>query len=428
MREGYKKTDVGVIPEDWEVKKLKDISELIDGDRSSNYPSPSEIVDDGVLFLSTSNIKDNKLDYTSCKFITKEKFDSLRKGKLQKNDIIITLRGTIGSIAKFDAIKYDTGFINAQMMIIRSQDIEPDYLSKYLTANNLRKQIEVISSGSAQPQLTKKDMSSINIVVPPLKEQEKIAEILSTVDTQIDDTEKIIEKTKELKKGLMQQLLTMGIGHKEFKKTEIGEIPVEWEAKKLGDMGTNYTGLSGKTKDDFENGNRKFITYSNVNLNAFVDIDILGDVKVLDNEKQNNVKYGDILFTGSSENPEEAGMTSVFLYNLKDVYLNSFCFGYRLNDLKVTDPRFYGYYFRGETFRKSIFPLAQGSTRYNISKTEVMNIKVAIPPLEEQEKIAQILSSLDNEIEEYENKKQRLEELKKGLMQQLLTGKIRTVV
>lgn len=204
----FKMTEIGEIPVEWEIRLLGDINNLIDGDRSSNYPSPNEIVDRGILFLSTSNIKDNKLVYDECKFITQEKFNSLRKGKLEKDDLIITLRGTIGSVAKFNGDEYNTGFINAQMLIIRGLEILPSYLWKYLISDISKKQIEIISSGSAQPQLTKKDLNNLKIAVPSRDEQEKTADILTSVDNQIEEYENKKTKLEELKNGLMQQLLT----------------------------------------------------------------------------------------------------------------------------------------------------------------------------------------------------------------------------
>lgn len=204
----FKKTEVGEIPVSWEVKRLDSLCELIDGDRSSNYPSGNDIVDHGIIFLSTSNIKNNKLDYSDLKFITEEKFKSLRKGKLEKNDIIITLRGTIGSVAIFDNDNYETGFINAQMLIIRPKLANSNYLHNYLTSYIFKKQLEVISSGSAQPQLTKRDLSSIKIVLPSNNEQEKISNILLSIDNEIEEYENKKQKLEYIKRGLMQQLLT----------------------------------------------------------------------------------------------------------------------------------------------------------------------------------------------------------------------------
>lgn len=205
---GYKKTKIGSIPGDWDIKQLKSVAKVIDGDRSSNYPSERDIVDSGVLFLSTKNIIGSRIDFNEKRFITPEKFESLRKGKLKQKDLIITMRGSIGSVAQFRSDKYETAFINAQMSIIRPADIYSDFLWIALNSNFVQKHIKNISSGSAQPQLTKKDVENFLVILPSEMEQQKIAEILSTWDKAIELKEKLIEEKKKQKKGLMQLLLT----------------------------------------------------------------------------------------------------------------------------------------------------------------------------------------------------------------------------
>lgn len=205
----FKKTEIGEIPKEWKIGKLDLVSELIDGDRSSSYPSLKDIVDDGILFLSTQNIKENELDLSNVKYITNEKFNQLRKGKLKQNDLIITLRGSIGNVARFNSGIYETGFINAQMMIIRCNDsIDSNYLHKYLTSKIVKQQINVIASGSAQPQLTKKELKSLKVILPSFEEQQKIASILLEVDNHIEKYNVKKQRMQDLKKGLMQQLLT----------------------------------------------------------------------------------------------------------------------------------------------------------------------------------------------------------------------------
>lgn len=200
---------VGKIPCDWEVKELNSIADLIDGDRSSNYPKESELVNEGIVFLNTSNIKENKLELSNCNFITKRKFDSLKKGKIQRNDLIITMRGSIGNIAVFDSI-YDEGFINAQMCIIRSKDknYNEQYIYHQLVGNKVQNILSIVSSGSAQPQLTVKELKSLKIIMPNLEEQKCIVEILKNQNGLIEQEEKYLEKLKKLKLGLMEDLLT----------------------------------------------------------------------------------------------------------------------------------------------------------------------------------------------------------------------------
>ena len=163
------------------------------------------------------------------------------------------------------------------------------------------------------------------------------------------------------------------------------------EYKKLGELGTLYNGLTGKNKNDFIEGNQKYITYVNVFNNISIDIETQDKVKIDRNEKQNKVEYGDVIFTASSENIEDVGMTSV-LTNLieEDLYLNSFCFGFRFST-DIMLPSFSKYLFRSENLRKQIRKTANGVTRYNISKEKIKEILVPILPLKIQEEIVRIL-------------------------------------
>ncbi len=165
---------------------------------------------------------------------------------------------------------------------------------------------------------------------------------------------------------------------------------VEW--KTFADLGTFYGGLSGKNKDDFKDGNAKYITYLNIGCNPALRFDILETVKMGPNEKQNTVQYGDALFTGSSETPDECAMSSVVTEQpTENIYLNSFCFGFRFNSLDGICPAFYKHYFRCDAFRKAVRRTANGTTRFNVSKKEFAKLEIPIPPLEIQKKIVECL-------------------------------------
>lgn len=167
------------------------------------------------------------------------------------------------------------------------------------------------------------------------------------------------------------------------------------EFRELGEIGYLYGGLSGKTKDDFvKHGNAKYITYMNVFSNLSIDTNALECVKIDDDEKQNLVVYGDILFTGSSETRNECGFSSVFTKKIEEpIYLNSFCFGFRLNDLNLFDPEFLKYIFRSSFLRTQIIKTASGVTRFNVSKTKFLKVKLPMPHLEVQREIVRILDS-----------------------------------
>lgn len=167
---------------------------------------------------------------------------------------------------------------------------------------------------------------------------------------------------------------------------------VEW--KMLGELGDFYSGLTGKTKSDFTGGNEKFITYVNVFNNPSLKTDVPERVKIAEGEKQNTIQYGDILFTGSYETPDECGMSSVLTHTIEEkLYLNSFCFGFRFFDLSDKCPSFMKYLFRSTNIRKTICKTANGVTRYNISKKEFAKIEIPIIPLPVQEEIVRILDT-----------------------------------
>lgn len=164
-----------------------------------------------------------------------------------------------------------------------------------------------------------------------------------------------------------------------------------WEQRKLGDMGRTYTGLSGKTKDDFGHGQAQFVTYMNVFSNPICNSEMTEPIEI--DSKQNEVEIGDVFFTTSSETPEEVGMSSVLLKKQGKTYLNSFCFGIRPSE-KI-DSYYLAYMLRSEAIREKIILLAQGISRYNISKNKVMEIAVSLPSLDEQAQIGQYFTHLD---------------------------------
>lgn len=168
------------------------------------------------------------------------------------------------------------------------------------------------------------------------------------------------------------------------------------EFKPIEEIGYFYGGLSGKSKDDFKNGNAKFITYVNIYSNPAISLNIKETVKINPEEKQNIVKYGDVLFTGSSETPDECGMSSVVNQQINEaLYLNSFCFGLRLFDISAFNLDFLKHLFRSDDIRAQIAKTANGVTRFNISKKLFAKISIPIPPREVQDEIAKILDRFE---------------------------------
>ena len=200
------------------------------------------------------------------------------------------------------------------------------------------------------------------------------------------------------------------------------EFSEEWTKTTLGKIGETFNGLTGKSGSDFGQGS-PYITYKSIFDNSKIDLSRVEYVTITDAERkkqtQNEVQYGDIFFTTSSETPDEVGMTSVLLDEVKDCYLNSFCFGYRLNSITDVLPEYMRFYLRSNTIRRRLFVLAQGSTRFNISKGEVMGLTIKLPGTAEQRKIAQLLTMIDDRIATQIKIIEKLESLIKGLCQKL---------
>ena len=226
------------------------------------------------------------------------------------------------------------------------------------------------------PSLSKTAINEIDISAPCLEEQQVIGSYFSKIDNLITLHQR----------EFFRLILAF------FCCNSTSILPISWEQRKLGDVGTTFTGLSGKTKEDFGHGNAGFVTYMNVFSNPIADLTQCEKVEI--DSKQAQVKCGDIFFTTSSETPEEVGMSSIWLGKQPNIYLNSFCFGYRPSI--PTNPYYLGFMLRSAGVRKKFILLAQGISRYNISKNKAMEIVVSIPSDNEQEKVGTFFKEIDN--------------------------------
>lgn len=204
------------------------------------------------------------------------------------------------------------------------------------------------------------------------------------------------------------------------------DVPADWQVVRLEDLMSSFGGLVGKTKKDFGSGDARYVTFLDVVNNITLQGDELGRVNVASDERQSRVVQGDLLLNGSSETPEEVALAAVVDFEPgDDVYLNSFCFGLRLHPGAQADPKFLAYHLRGPVGRAHVAPLAQGATRYNIAKTKLLRLELALPSLAEQQAIATVLGEVDSLIESLGRAIRKKEDVRAGLAQQLLTGRTR---
>ncbi|QLK85240.1 restriction endonuclease subunit S [Staphylococcus sp. 17KM0847] len=295
-------------------------------------------------------------------------------------------------------------------------DLISNKFKRYVfSTHSFRKEMITKSSMTTRALTSGTAINKMQIIYPKsFSEQQKIGEFFSKLDQQIELEEQKLAKLEEKKKGYMQKIFSQEL---RFKDENGNEYP-EWTKMKLGNLGTTFTGLSGKTKEDFGHGDAKFITYMNVFKNTIAKLEMTTKVDVKDNERQSKVEYKDILFTTSSETPNEAGMSSIWLYKSENMYLNSFCFGFKVN-YKDIEPIYLARYLRSEDMRKRITVLSQGSTRFNISKREMMQLTIDFPIIEEQIKIVKFLDKFEVLIEKQDQKINGLQNRKKGLLQKM---------
>ena len=415
----YKETEIGSIPEEWDVTSLSDAFQNLEAGVSVNS---DERQNADFFVLKTSAISDGLINIDEAKPVVKKEYARL-KCPVKKGSIIISrmntpqLVGACGYVAE-DAKGY---FLPDRLwQVINSKPEKYDFrwLNYLLNQYRYKNAIHAVATGTSNSMknISKERLLEIRIPRPSIEEQKFIVKAISDIETLIYDLEKLIKKKRNIFTGTMQSLLS-------------GKIRISdslWEKYVIGDIGDFYSGLTGKQKDDFGKGNARYITFLNVLNNTAIDISKLESVQVNEDEYQNEVLKGDLFFNTSSETPEEVGMCAVLMDSIRNTYLNSFCFGFRLKTKKVY-ALFFSYYFNSQEGRKIMRVLAQGATRFNLSKDYFSQTEIELPPYEDQVEIAQTLADMEGDILSLEKKCLKYKAIKQGMMEELLTGKVRLV-
>lgn len=402
---------------DWEQRKFLDLLDAQNGIRRGPFGSSLKKdsfvkKSDYVVYEQQNAIYDN---YETRYFISKEKYNELIRFNIQPGDFIMSGAGTIGRISMVpDGIK--KGVFNQALIRfkVNKDSINPLYFLKFMQSDMMQKQLTQANPGSAMTNLVPMDeLKKWDVTIPSLEEQNRISTFINQIDAFITLHQRKLDKLQATKKALLQEMFPEE-GQDKPKRRFKGFTDA-WEQRKLGSIGSTYTGLSGKTKEDFGHGEAQYITYLNVFQNTISNITMTD--KVEKDPTQNEVKYGDVLFTTSSETPEEVGMSSVWLGDTPNIYLNSFCFGFRPN--QKIDSYFLGYSLRAPYMRDKIKILAQGISRYNISKNKVMELEISLPNNEEQKLLGTFLQRIDLIITLHQHKLDKLKNLKQAYLNEM---------
>ena len=328
-------------------------------------------------------------------YISKELFDEY-KAKYpfpHKGEVMITCAGTVGKCIIYNG--EDSYYQDSNIVWIDNPNeiISNDFLYHLLCKVNWSH-----LNSTTIVRIYNDDLRNLKLYIPQHDEQKKITNLLSLINERIATQNKIIEKLESLIKGLNDSLY---------------ERYYDGIRTSFAELGYSYSGLSGKSAGDFGKG-KPFITYLNVYSNNVVNENDYQYVQIDEGEKQNVVQYGDVLFTLSSETPEEVGIGAVFL-GQDEVYLNSFCFGVHIVNKEQAYPPYLSYYVSSTPFRKFIYPFAQGSTRFNLCKADFEKSGITLPSLNNQKRIYSVLGSITMKIstekamlEQYDTQKQHL--------------------
>lgn len=393
---------------EWVEKKLGEIAERVTRKNKNNetplpltISSKDGLVDQVTYFNKTVASKDMSGYYL------------LKNGEFAYNKSY-SVGYDFGSIKRLD--KYPMGALSTLYICFSIKNFDSDFMKVYFDSLKWYREIYLIAAEGARNHgllnISTEDFFETKHKLPVgLPEQKKIAAFFTLLDRRIQKQRQLVERLKTYKRGVSEAIFERRLNFSSL-------LATEWKKYKLGQIGEFYNGLSGKSREDFGNGNCKFITYMNVYKNIIADESLCESVKIRKEEEQNSVKYGDVLFTQSSETLEEVGYTSVWTHSSQP-YLNSFCFGYRFYDSVMTNPIFIAHYMRSNYIRKAIMKEGQGATRVNLSAERLKNLNIFLPDINGQNKIAEFLSRLENRIHKEESVLEKMSTEKSSFLQKM---------
>lgn len=411
LKPGYKQTEIGTIPDEWKVKSIGDLQPFI---TSGSRGWAAFYSDQGDPFIRITNLNRNSiyLDLSDLRFVHLSVNNSEgARTQLQDGDILISITADIGIVGYVSPSVQKPAYINQHIALVRfdSSRTNPKFVSYFLASERPQKLFRALTDSGAKAGMNLTTVKQVRLALPPtMAEQEAIVEALSDADAFIESLDQLLTKKRYLKQGTLQELLR--------KKNS-------WMKTKLGSLGVFLKG-SGVTKGEALSGNLPCVRYGEI---YTVHNDVIRSfcswISSNVAATATRLKPGDILFAGSGETKEEIGKCVSFVDNIE---------AYAGGDIVIlrptaVDSTFLGYYLNTDPINRQKASRGQGDAIVHISSGALAEIDITVPAIEEQTSIAAILSNMDAEIAALEAKLTKARHLKQGMMQQLLTGKIRLI-
>lgn len=420
--EGYKRTELGVIPDEWEVKSLGECAKLQGGFAFKS----KDAAECGVRWLKIANVGIGSIKWEVESYLSLDFIENYSDYILKKDQIVMAMtRPVLGDKLKITKLKETDvpSLLNQRVgRFIITENFDSEYLYQVAKDIQFLEEVKIKIRGTDPPNISSTHIESIKIAVPPFQEQQKIASILSKVDEQIEQTEKIIEKTELLKKGLMQKLLTKGLGHTKFRKTELGEIPEDWDIKKVNDFCDVKTGGTPSTKNrSYWDGDIPWMSSGEINKKFIYDTEKKITQQGLENSNTRILPKNTVMIALNGQGKTRGTVAVLKIPSTCNQSLAC------LIPNKNNSHYLYIYYNLQKRYSE-IRNYTGDAGREGLNLKIIKDISIPLPSLDEQQKIASILSKVDSQIQDNQNYLTRLQEIKKGLMQDLLTGKVRVCV
>lgn len=439
---GYKQTEAGMIPEDWEVSPLSIMTSLMTngfvGTAKTHYTDSH----DGVTYIQGYNVEENGFNFNGIKRVTSEFHKKNSKSCLREGDVLMVQTGDVGLVT---IVPRELEGANCHALIIsrfRKETFEPHYFSYYLNSRQGRLRLKELETGTTMKHINVGDLLHFEVPYPRAKlEQTAIANALSDVDALISELEKLITKKQAIKTATMQQLLTGRTRLPEFalredgtpkgtKPSELGEIPEDWDLKTVFE-------LAGCQKSLFDDGDWieaehitdkgvRLIQTGNIGVGRYIEKDAKKYIfeESFEKLKCKELRKGDLLICRLAE---PAGRSCILPDIGEDKVITSVDVTIFRPSSEVANREFYNQYFSSSDWFKSVLEQVGGTTHKRISRGALGRISVCYPNAEEQSAIATILSDMDAEIQALEQRLGKIRQIKQGMMQELLTGKTRLI-
>ena len=424
-----------LVPDGWEERTLNNCLELLtDFEANGSFATVKENVtvydnENHAWYVRATDLE-KKSQLSDVKFVDEHSFNFLKKTKLDGNEVLITKRGEIGKVYYFKPVNKPSTLAPNLYLLKLNNSVDSKFIYYSFASDEGKKKLIRINASTTMGALYKNDVKSLPLTVPPLPEQQKIAKILTSVDEVIEKTQAQIDKLKDLKIGMMQELLTNGIGHTEFKDSPVGRIPAEWEVKELNKLVSIKHGYAFEGQY-FSTTPSKYIllTPGNFNRDGRLYFGVKTKYYTGDIPEGYILKNGDVLVVMTDLTKEMTILGNTITLQSPQTVLHN----QRIGKVEIVAENsltheYLCFVMNSDRVKTHVKDTATGTTVRHSSPTKILEPFIPVPPVEEQRKITSIFDSINSKLSRVENKLQKLRSTKKALMQDLLTGKGRVKV